>query len=78
MSSSNQLHKSELRQQAKAARAALADRAARSVAVFGHLSLCAEFQSAQTVLFYVSARTELETVPALAVSLAAGRSIAVP
>ena len=72
------MNKSELRKIAKVAREALVDRPARSQRIFAHLAQCAEFRTANTILFYVAARSEVETAGELEKELAQGRRIAVP
>ena len=74
----HELDKAELRKQALALRAEVADHAQRSHTIVSRLRQLPEFQVSRNVLWYVSARTEVDTREALRAELAASRPVIVP
>jgi 5-formyltetrahydrofolate cyclo-ligase len=77
-SSETRLLKQRVRQLMQRRRAAIPDRKLRSRQIIERLVQLPEYASAETILFYVSVRNEVDTQAALDEALAAGRRVAVP
>lgn len=72
------LPKQEIRRQALTARQAKPDRDAASRIIWKRFAAMPEYTAAETVLFYVNMRDEVDTGQALADAMAAGKRVAVP
>lgn len=70
--------KAEIRQQIQEARKALPARKERSAAIWSQLTASEAYQTAAYRLFYVSARSEVETHQAVAIALTEPKQVAVP
>jgi 5-formyltetrahydrofolate cyclo-ligase len=70
--------KQQLRREARARRAALSDRAARSVTIQALITGLASYQEATALHCYLAFRSEVETRGLIALALAAGKAVATP
>ena len=71
-------NKSEIRQQAHAARRALTNRDEFSARILDRVFALPEYARAATVMFYLDVRAEVRTRPALPAALASGKTLVVP
>jgi len=70
--------KTRIREQAHAARQALADKDPLSVEIMNRVLALPEYQAAATVMFYVDVRAEVRTRHSLPQALASGKKIVIP
>ena len=78
MSAPTPTTKPQIRHQARAARQALNDRHARSQQIAQRLHTLAEYQSAQTVMLYVSVREEVSTADLITAALENDKKVIIP
>lgn len=70
--------KTRIREQAHAARQALADKDPLSAEIMNRVLALPEYQAAATVMFYVDVRAEVRTRHSLPQALASGKKIVIP
>lgn len=70
--------KTRIREQAHAARQALADKDPLSVEIMNRVLALPEYQAAATVMFYVDVRAEVRTRHSLPQALTSGKKIVIP
>ncbi|WP_339911097.1 5-formyltetrahydrofolate cyclo-ligase [Symmachiella dynata] len=78
MSAPTPTTKPQIRHQARAARQALNDRHARSQQIAQRLHTLAEYQSAHTVMLYVSVREEVSTADLITAALENDKKVVIP
>ncbi|TWU12000.1 5-formyltetrahydrofolate cyclo-ligase family protein [Symmachiella macrocystis] len=78
MSAPTPITKPQIRQQARDARQALDNRHARSQQITDHLHTLPEYQSAHTVMLYVSVREEVATADLINAALETDKQVVIP